>query len=61
MEEQDKFLRADQVAKRMGVTAGHVRRLRRDRKLFGIKFSERRILFQLEDVKDFLRKLNQTD
>jgi excisionase family DNA binding protein len=43
MEDQEKLLRADQVARRLGVTAQHVRWLVRQGKLEGERLSERNL------------------
>jgi len=55
------LLRADQVARRLGVTPHHIRRLWRDRKLPGVKLSPRNLRFRVADVQEYQRLLNELE
>jgi len=57
----EKLLRADQVAKMLGVTPKHVHRLWRQRKLIGVKLSFRRLRFRLQDVMEYMRLVNEIE
>jgi len=55
------LLRADQVARRLGVTPHHIRRLWREGKLPGVKLSQRNLRFRLPDVQEYQRLLNELE
>jgi len=57
----ENLLRADQVARRLGVSPHHVRRLWRQRKLPGEKLSPRRLRFRLQDVQEYQRLINELE
>ena len=56
---KEALLRADQVAQSLGVSAQHVRRLWRERKLLGVKLSPRRLMFRPKDVQKYLITINK--
>jgi len=59
MQEQDKLLRADQAARKLGVTDQHVRRLGRQGKLKREWLSERNIRFLESDVDAYQQRLEE--
>ena len=58
---EEKLLRADQVARMLGVTARQVRWLWQERRLLGVKLSERVLRFRLQDVQEYQRQINALD